>query len=190
MKNFNMKRYLLFISLILNAYAQVSLDSAETLDSIGKINCANAKRTVYFITQEGEQEIVLPIVIRDKKQFKQLKALHNKFVKIKGDLKWYKETIIEQQKYSLKIKINSIDEFRLRDLTTSMNYRPPLVTDINYYLINFHKKQSSSARGIAVNDKVTNTVIAGAGAALAFVIGPAALIPIGLFTFKALFLDD
>jgi hypothetical protein len=130
------------------------------------------------------------IKIKSKKDYNKLKELSNKFVKLKGYIKFEKEVIIELPRWTSKLTINKVIEIPLASLGIKTNFQKELISEVNFYLLNKYNQKGSSTGGITIEDSTANTIIAGAGTALGIILGPISLIPASIFGLTTLMSDE
>lgn len=102
--------------------------------------------------------------------------------------KWVKEILVELPHYSLKLEVVRLQEFQLSELKVFQIKDQSKIVEINYHIIDGDKRKSQRSGGIPISDEAANSIIAGAGAVMGIAVGQMALIPIGIFGLKSLFL--
>lgn len=180
-----MKILILILLIVLTSLAQAN----ESVETIGRIFIDKKTNEVYFFYLDNDTDMAYPISIKSKKELSELKKLNKKWVKIKGNIKSVREIIVETPRDLLKLDIDELEEFELTKLGFSPMKNKSRIAEINYSVLERGKKQATGG-GIAISDETANTLIATAGTVIGVALGPAALIPAGVFGLKALFLDD
>lgn len=163
------------------------------VNALGTVLLDKRTNEFYFVFLDDKHEVAYPISVTNRKTFEQLKNLKNKWVRVSGHSKWIKETFIEMPRYSLKLEIAQLEEFRLSELKIIHRKNQSKIAEIDYRVIDRDKEGLNSnggGVGIAISDEATNDMIAGAGVIMGIAIGPMSLIPAGLFGLKSIFLDD
>ena len=171
--------------MVLTAISQAN----ERVESIGRIFIDKKTNEVYFFFLNNDTDMAYPISIKSKKELMELKKLNKKWVKIKGNLKSVREIIVETPRNLLKLDVDELEEFEISKLGYLPMKNKSRIVEINYSILE-RGKQKTTSGAIAISDETANSLIAVAGTVIGVALGPAALIPAGVFGIKAMLLDD
>lgn len=172
-------KFFLAILLISSAYA------GEKVDIIGSILYSKSLNTFSVIYLKEDKVVSHFIQVKNQNEFKKLKSLIGKSIRIEGDLNWMKSN---HEAFSLKeeLSIKKISSFELNYLaleTTKLSTQESMVSHEK----KFQPYQFSPT--IKVSDKTANMIIATSAVALSVAGGPVVLAPVAIFGLSQLVIE-
>jgi hypothetical protein len=168
MKHLALLLFVIFIS---------SVNAGEKVNIIGNIFYSKSLNAFSVIYLKDNQAVSHFIQVKNQSEFKRLKSLVGKSIRIEGDLNWVRS---DQETFSLReeLSIKKISNFELNFLkldTAKLSAQESMLS---------HEKKFQPyhfSTTINVSDKTANTIIATSAVALSVAGGPVIMAPVAIF---------